>query len=311
MKTTNRWMLILKTMVVWSLTAAIAWAIPTPKEIEDALVAKDYANAKVMVGEVLREKPTNARAHLLNAYIMVHADHKPELAAHEIKLAREFDKKGDVTNSALFGRTVAEIDAYHVSAAPTRVDTKTQELAPANPPHEQADSHGLLYYVFWVALILGLVVWIAKRVLPAPVLSRGQAYGNGGGFPSAGPVVSPSGFGGAAYGGNVSAQPMATNQGGMGVMGTIASVGAGIVAGELITDAIRGHSNRSDNWGYQNNTPAADASYIPFTETPAVNVDSESERDSLRSGGSDQSWDVAGDSQDFSSSGGDGGSGWD
>ena len=64
--------------------SAVAWATPSPKQIEAALSAHDYRSARSMVDEVLRDKPQSARAHLLNSYILL-KEGKIEAATNELK----------------------------------------------------------------------------------------------------------------------------------------------------------------------------------------------------------------------------------
>src|SRR6478672_5989220 len=100
------------------LVALVALALPSPQQIEDALANKHYAEAKSMVQEVLREKPESARAHMLNAYLLIHVDKNRVAANAELQTAAGLDKKGDVKSSPLFGRIVTEIDMAPVKAGP-------------------------------------------------------------------------------------------------------------------------------------------------------------------------------------------------
>ena len=165
------------------LASAVAWAIPNPKQIESALAAHDYTSAKQMVAEVLSEQPASARAHLLNAYILVHADHNPAAAAAEVKLAKNLDKRGDVKNSSLFGRTVTEIDMARVPPAPVPIPAPAvvaqqyvppaPALAPVAEPVAPAPSgHGFFFWLFWIALIGGGGYFIYRKLSQTPVGPR-------------------------------------------------------------------------------------------------------------------------------------------
>src|SRR5437764_7669133 len=117
--------------IILAVAAIAALASPRPSEIEDALAAHDYQSAKAMTQEVLREHPNSARAHLFEAFVLLKADNNRAGAAEELKTARLMDRDGKVTNSSLFGRTVAELDA-----APT------QRYVPRNPAvHVNADTY--------------------------------------------------------------------------------------------------------------------------------------------------------------------------
>ena len=97
------------TAFILMMVTAIAFALPSPKMIEDSLMYGDFTRARGMVQEVLREKPESARAHLLNAYILAKADKNAVAAANELDMAIRLDKKGDVKNSPLVGKVSSEI----------------------------------------------------------------------------------------------------------------------------------------------------------------------------------------------------------
>lgn len=143
--------------------SAIAWAVPSPKQVESALAAHDYRAARSMVDEVLRAQPQSARAHLLNSYVLL-KEGKVEVAANEVKTARQLDTKGDVVGSALFGRTVAEIDMAKqktVAAAPAYVPPPQPVQQAFVPPPVQAapvqpdSGHGFFFWAFILALLGG------------------------------------------------------------------------------------------------------------------------------------------------------------
>jgi hypothetical protein len=158
------------------LASVASWAMPNPKQIESALAAKDYVSARSMVDEVLRAQPNSARAHLINAYLLEHAERNPAAAASELKLARTLDTKGDVKNSSLFGRTVAELDMQKVDVPPVRAVTPAYQAQPAYgasfmPPAETAapviipeEHHSWIANIFWV-LVIGDVGYFIYRKL--------------------------------------------------------------------------------------------------------------------------------------------------
>jgi hypothetical protein len=151
----------MKKIIVWlvlSFVCAVAYALPRPSQIEDALAGKHYGEAKSMVDEVLRERPDSARAHLLNAYLLAHVDHNRAAANTELQTAVGLDKRGDVKSSALFGRVVAEIDAQSAG----RTVAAAQHPAPVPAPHA-ADG------IDWALIILpGLVVGLILYYILRP-----------------------------------------------------------------------------------------------------------------------------------------------
>jgi hypothetical protein len=153
--------------IILSLATVAALAMPQPRDIEDALAARDYQSAKSMTQEVLRERPDSAKAHLFNAYVLLKADNNRDGAAAELKTARMLDKNHKVQDSALFGRTVAELE---------RAPNPVQRLAPSQRRYEPvpvtytevkpAGGSGImavLKFLFW-ATILGLIIYFVYKL---------------------------------------------------------------------------------------------------------------------------------------------------
>jgi hypothetical protein len=147
-------------LIIMSLHCVVAFALPRPSQIEDALAGQHYAEARSMVAEVLREKPDSARAHLLNAYLLVHADRNKAAANAELQTAIGLDKRGDVKSSALFGRVVAEIDL--APAARPAVVTEKHAAALSAPPLESTFDWPLVLIVLAIAAI-GLYLVLRRR----------------------------------------------------------------------------------------------------------------------------------------------------
>lgn len=174
---------------------ATAWAIPRPEQIEQALAAQDYVSARSMVNEVLRKKPTSARAHLLNAYVLL-KEKQLDAAANEVKQAKLLDSKGDVSGSALFGRTVAEIDATRAAVRTMIPNRPAPKQVTPQTTNEQS-SAGFCLIVVLVLALFGFIVYRFNR----------RSYTNS----TILPVVSSSGGGFVEqpqYAGHVPPRPM-------------------------------------------------------------------------------------------------------
>jgi hypothetical protein len=279
--------------IIFTLGAALAFAMPKPSDIEGAIQAQKYNDAKSMISEVLREKPDSARAHLLNAYVLIHADHNKVAANTELENAVRLDNKGDVKSSALFGRTVAEIDLQQVKVQPFQTN---QVISPANIPLEPVHKRFFNFLLFLTSitiLFFGIVAVAIhffrksdKAELPKytpqfrddchtfGASSSGLSRNN---FVSPAPVAQPQQY----Y-----PQPVQTfqpaPQQGMGMMGTAASVAGGVVAGELLADALHHRSRLEEhNRTTDTYTPA------PAYEPSPVSYSNES---SSYSSGSSDSW---------------------
>jgi hypothetical protein len=235
----------MKKFIVWlvmSLYCMVAFALPRPSQIEDALASQNYAEARSMVAEVLREKPESARAHLLNAYLLVHADRNKAAANAELQTAIGLDKRGDVKSSALFGRVVAEIDQPTV-ARPAAVTPK-QAAAPSLPPAESTFDWPLVLIVLAIAAT-GLYIVLRRRAKPAeipvsPTWPRATTGASRVSEPAAAPVRSSAPIYEHPY-----ATPLAPQQP-MGAFGTAASVAGGVVAGSVLSDVLlHRHSSSS------------------------------------------------------------------
>jgi hypothetical protein len=150
--------------IILSLATVAALAMPRPSDIENALAAHDYQSAKSMTQEVLRERPDSARAHLLNAAVLLEGDHNREGAAAELKTARLLDKEPrNVSNSSLFGRIAAELERAPASPV-QRYAPSQRRYEPATAMYTEVKPAGgsgimaVLKFMFW-ATIIGLIVY--------------------------------------------------------------------------------------------------------------------------------------------------------
>lgn len=155
--------------IILSLAAVAAMAMPRPSEIENALAAHDYQSAKSMTQEVLRERPDSAKAHLFNAYILA-KEGNTVAASEELKNVNRLDRSNDpgraVHNSALYGRTVAELErapAQRVApkpsySAPTYVPSTTYVTTPVG----ESALWKVIKWMFWLTVIGAVLYWIYK-----------------------------------------------------------------------------------------------------------------------------------------------------
>jgi uncharacterized membrane protein YgcG len=165
--------------MVLAVASAMAFALPAPSQIENALAAKDYRSARSMTEQVLRERPESAKAHLFNAYILAKTGDK-QAAAVELSTAARLDKKGDVKSSALFGRTAGLLEAsapaqkpvqqaYKPAQTYTPAVTYKEPVAPVK--QEKGWFASFISILFWLT-IAGVLVFLLWKVLnpaPAPV----------------------------------------------------------------------------------------------------------------------------------------------
>lgn len=266
-----------------ALFAMVAFALPSPKQIEDALANKNYADAKSLIQEVLREKPDSARAHLMNAYLLIHVDKNKQAANAELQTAVGLDKKGDVKSSPLFGRIVTEIDMAGT---------------PAKKRHGTADVLEIAAAVVLIICALAAVIALINMLLDRPLSTVFHVSG-GGGSPAW--AVSPSApaapsSGGAYYPHAATTIVAAQGNPGMGAFGTAAAVAGGVVAGNAISEMLHHSHHRHNTY---DDEPRRESSYSSTPDPSPVSY--ESERSSFSSGSSD-SWSSSDSSSSWSDS---------
>lgn len=111
-------------------TAAPVWAAaPSVDQVEQALRQGDYARAETMLGQVVAEHPSSARAHYLYAQVL-DRDGRLAQARDEIGKARELDPALRFTDPARFRQVEAKILA---DAGAARSDKASRAPSPAAP----------------------------------------------------------------------------------------------------------------------------------------------------------------------------------
>lgn len=313
--------------VFLAMVSVIAFALPSPKMIEGALQNGNYSDARSMVQQVLEEKPDSARAHLLNAYILIHVDHNKQAAAQEVDTARRLDNKGDVKNSPLFGRVTAEIDLTKNAQAVVKPAPVTQapqvsyspQPAVQQAPPQHSGGHGFLIFLI-IVVIIGIVAYlfirgatrretvVETRYVP-PVRDAANVSSGYSGLNSVPAYTPPQRV---VYHEPAPVVVQQAPQQGLGFGGQFAATAGGVVAGELIHDAlVKPHrsSLRDDDDYYErrrrerereSSSSAYDSTPVQtYSEPKPVSYASESQS---FSSGSDDSWSSRSSSSDSSSS---------
>ncbi|RKP44742.1 hypothetical protein D7S86_27360 [Pararobbsia silviterrae] len=292
---------------------ALAFALPTPHQIEDALAANDYASARSMLQQVLVERPDSARAHLLNAYVLEHVDHNVGAARAELQTATGLDKRGDVKGSALYGRVIAEMDAQPVAPAAAQPTPRPAAHAVASPqsvstqPPHNSDGFALLVVLLFVVVVLGIVALVSRAMRPPTVVIHHRHNPDPRHVRRAAPSPAPLPPSGAhvvyvperdagAYPSTVIVPPAAPVRGGMTAGENFASTAGGVVAGNLISDSLlhSHHSSRDiddDDERRRRRRDLSDDAVDAPIQSRAPSVDYATERASFSSSSSDSdSW---------------------
>lgn len=186
------------TAFILMMVTAIAFALPSPKLIEESLMYGDFNRARGMVQEVLREKPESARAHLLYAYILAKADKNAVAASNELDMAIRLDKKGDVKNSPLIGKVSSEIQNIKpvIRPAPNaRSPEYFRQSAPVvvtrQPVYEErqvvVQKEGtstftkIVIFLVIIALLIVIFMWLNGSFEPKVVVQERIVYANNSG----------------------------------------------------------------------------------------------------------------------------------
>jgi len=295
--------LIVKLLLACSLamSSALAFALPSPKDIDAAVNAGRLSQAESMLREVIQEKPQSAKAHYELGQVLARQEHYAD-AQIALKKAKELDPALKFAASPeKFNETLNKVSRLsqgpRTSALPSSLspDVKPTATATATPsPSEPSVS--ISYILIGVAgfVILALVLRRSKAnaapaatgfsAAPSAAMQGGMApapRGFGAQFTPNSPMNVP----GYAPG----SQPMGGGMG-SGIGGAVIGGLAGVAAGYALSKALEGdhHSNNSSNA----NPAGNNNSYVPI-DSPA-----QSDLGSFDAG-SDGGWD------DGSSSGGD------
>ncbi len=297
---------LLKSVVAGALvlSATLALALPTPKDIEAAVAAGHYTQAETMLREVLQDKPQSAKAHYELGQVLAHEQRYKE-AQTELQKAKDIDSSLKfATSPEKFNAVSAKVN--DLAAAPTSSVVMAPSVAPGThaatkaAPETAANSGGSSLTYVWLA-IAGLVVlglWLRRSAANAANNANANAYA-----PVATPMgtpPAPRGFGAqftpnaapAGYAPQGYAQPQT---GGSTMTGAVVGGLAGVAAGYALSKALEGDHHTSAPASSGAAHAADNGGYVPF-DAPAqpdlgsFDAGSGSDWDSADAGGSDDSW---------------------
>lgn len=297
---------LLKSVVAGALvlSATLAMALPTPKDIEAAVAAGHDAQAEAMLREVLQDKPQSAKAHYELGQVLAR-EHRYKEAQTELQKAKDLDASLKfATSPDKFNAVDKQVN--ELAAASTSSVVMAPSVAPGTHATAQAvpepASHGSPLTYVWLA-IAGLVVlglWLRRSAANAvqnvnatamPMGTPPAQRGFGAQFtPNA---AAPAGYAPQGYTPQGYAQP---NTGGSTMAGAVVGGLAGVAAGYALSKALEGEHHTSVS-APSGTSPVADSGgYVPF-DTPAqpdfgaFDAGSGNDWDNADSGGgSDDSW---------------------
>lgn len=278
----SRTKMIVAAVCVAACLGAVA-AEPTLHQVSQAAEAGNYGEAQAMMGQVLRAHPNSARAHFVEAQLLVK---QGRLAEAPVELANA--ERLNPTLSFARQGAVDELKAMLANSRTLR-PAKTAMAVPS------INSNFLTGTLLPGAAVLGAMIWFFRsrnRNRSAPLASVGAmgpmpAYGAAG-VGSVAPAMGGTGVGSMAP---------AMGGAGAGILGglaTGAAVGAGMIAGEALMHRVMdgGHSGVFDQAAnVTDNLDAARASsgYDMGGNDFGV-ADASSSWDDAGSGSSDDEW---------------------
>jgi len=317
----SRWLKSL-TVGVCLLSAALAYALPTPKEIEAAVQAGQYTQAETMLREVIQEKPQSAKAHYELGQVLAHLQRYKD-AQSELSKAQEIDPTLKFAASpekfkAVLGK-VNELAAAPSTSVVMEPSVTPSTHAAVKTVSEPASSGGSSMTYVWIAIagLVALGFWLRRSAktnattnaspsantaayapVPAPMpapMSSSMATPMGTppaprGFGAQFTPNAQPGYAGAPQG--YAAQPAQT--GGSTMTGAVVGGLAGVAAGYALSKALEGDHHTSSPAAA---APAAGShgGYVPFDNaTPpdlgSFDAGSGADWDSADSGGGSDDW---------------------
>lgn len=272
--------------------SAMAFALPSPKDIESAVNAGQLSQAETMLNEVVREKPNSARAHYELGEVLARLGRNPE-ARQALLEAQRLDP---ALKFARDPRHFQELLSKIPAASPTLSTPPTgrlNQMAPVQSP--AAPAFPWTYILVAGGGLLAAWLFFRRRVASSPAQGApmGLAPGGGGVAGGAGTGAGPgTGYGpgpGTGYGPGYGAPPRSA---GMGMGGAVLGGVAGLAAGYGLAKVLGHESNAASNHASGN-----DSGLIPIESgTPP-------EYGAFDAGaGADDSWDDAGSSSSDDSS---------
>ena len=277
-------------------TSALAvWALPTVDAVQAEVQRGNYAQAEVMMQDVVAAKPGSARAHYLYAEILAHNKRFGE-AVKEASRARQIDPALSFTDPAKF-KALESLLAREQAAARPRASsavTAPMSTAPmANAPMAMArptpapeTSSGVPTWV-WALGLGGIAagIWTVvtrRQQAAAPAMGMANMPMAQPQAPGYGPVNAPGygasaapGYGSAAAPGYAPGYGQAPSRG-AGLMGVGLAAAGGVAAGMLAEKLLHGGHDSGSNAGLAQGSglgsPGSPGSPGMFDDAPVNNA---------------------------------------
>lgn len=229
--------------------AAVAWALPSTQDVQQAVQRGDYTQAETMMREVVEARPGSANAHYVYAEILAH-NGKFTLASDEARRAGEIDPQIKFTDAAKF-RSFQQLLERQQHPAQTRTPAVSRGADPVAAAPLRSEVPGIPGWI-WIAgiAVVGIGAWklMSRNAARSNAMASGGAvagYGGpaaaapyGGAMAPNGPYGPGGGYGPGGFGPGMQQVPGA----GGGLLRTGAAVAGGVAAGMLVDQFL--HRNQ-------------------------------------------------------------------
>jgi Tetratricopeptide repeat len=234
--------------LVLAFASAVAWALPSQQDIQNAISQGNYTQAQSQMAEVVAAKPESAKAHYVYAEILAHngAFNK---ASEEAAKAKQIDPNLKFVDDPAKFRDFEAL-LQREQNAPQRASRPAQPTsysAPAPAPASSSLGGGIPAWM-WIAGLVIVGIFLARGLARSRAASAGvppAGYGpSGAGMQGGyGPGYGPYGPGGV---------PVQGRSG----LGTAAAVAGGVAGGMLLDEFL--HRKDGSSGGAISDSYAAD-----------------------------------------------------
>ena len=227
-----------------ALFSAVALALPSVEQVQEAVKQGHFEQAETMMREVIDSRPRSAKAHYIYAEILAH-NGKRELALQEAQTASKLDPAIGFTNPEKFRSFEQALSQRSARSNPAPVADRS--LTPVTPFEAKAPaaakstaapaSSGLPGWVWGVGgLVIAIMIWrMVNRRAAAPSMMAGAGSPN-----------MPYGY-----------PPAAQPGGGSGLLGVGLAGAGGFAAGMLAEKLLHGQDHPAASAAADMSPPAA------------------------------------------------------
>jgi uncharacterized protein len=218
--------------------SALAFALPSPKDIEAAVSQGQLTQAESMLREVIGAKPQSAKAHYELGQVLLR-EHRNKEAHTELLAAKAIDPNLKFATSPQQFETILA----QANALPAHNNSTSQAITPASAHSGAPSASGFSLSYVWIGIAaLGVIALLirSRRPAPAPYAGPGTAFGRN---PAYAPTYPAAGY------------PQAAPSNGSTMTGAVVGGLAGVAAGYALSKALEGDHHSappaasSNNWG--------------------------------------------------------------